>query len=46
MRWVARRKRLQLSLTAEARPLCAEVAESRFQSLANALGADTKVIDT
>jgi len=46
MRWFPRKKLLQLSLTAEARPLFAEVAESRFQSLANALGADTKVIDT
>ncbi len=43
LRWYPRKKRLELRLSAEARPLFGEVAEARFRSLANSLGAETQV---
>jgi exopolyphosphatase/guanosine-5'-triphosphate,3'-diphosphate pyrophosphatase len=41
LQWQPRKKVLTLKLSPEAAPLFGEVAEQRFQSLANALGAET-----
>jgi len=42
--WYPKKKLLQLTLPEAVRPLYGEVAEARFQSLANALESDTKVV--
>ena len=41
--WNSKKKKLSLTLTAEASPLLGEVAEARFDSLATALNATTHV---
>lgn len=43
MRWFPKKKVLELWLSKEAEPLFGEVAEARFNSLANTLGAQTVV---
>lgn len=43
LKWHSRKKLLRLKLPKASRGLFGEVAEARFKSLANALGADTKV---
>ncbi|WP_101067364.1 Ppx/GppA family phosphatase [Roseovarius salinarum] len=43
MRWVSKKKRLELHLSEEAAPLFGEVAEARFRSLADSLGAEAVV---
>lgn len=43
MRWYPKKKQLELRLSKEAAPLFGEVAESRFLSLADALGAEAIV---
>jgi exopolyphosphatase/guanosine-5'-triphosphate,3'-diphosphate pyrophosphatase len=41
--WQPKKKVLELRLSAEAAPLFGEVAEARFQSLAESLGAETRI---
>jgi exopolyphosphatase/guanosine-5'-triphosphate,3'-diphosphate pyrophosphatase len=43
MRWFPKKKVLELWLSKEAEPLFGEVAEARFNSLANTLGAQSVV---
>ncbi len=42
--WKPRKKLLELDLSDRAKVLFGEVAQSRFQSLANTLGAETKIV--
>ena len=43
LRWFPKKKRLELLLTPEAAPLYGEVAQARFQSLADTLNAEVLV---
>ncbi|RBI73552.1 exopolyphosphatase [Roseovarius sp. TE539] len=44
MRWFPKKKELELRLSPKAEALFGEVAQSRFQALAGALGAETRII--
>ncbi|XDA97525.1 Ppx/GppA family phosphatase [Sulfitobacter sp. LCG007] len=45
LHWFPKKKKLELRLTPDMVPLYGEVAESRFQSLAASLGAETEVLN-
>ena len=43
LKWHRKKKILELKLTKEAHPLFGEVAEARFNALAQTLGAEVKI---